>query len=394
MFVFDMFSFLLLLGITLSDCYQESIQCVDEENNAVDWYVIYKLPKMKAADNILISNGLAYLYMTSNASKGWILSSKPINSTDSLPGRTMSQLYDSCSNQNSSLLWLIYNDEPVNSTSSFDLGHTKGVVVANMDGGFWLVHSVPKFPYVPCTSQMYGYPATGLHYGQSFLCISMAAKSLDIVGEQLLYNEPELYSSQIPSNLKSIYPNLSLAAQKKWIQTAPWFHRANLTSSKGESFWSFAKSRHFGEDLYADLVAPTLKSNLFVESWQNGEGKLPSECQSNFTVENIVAVRCATGKSEVVKFHSSKDHSKWTVTSNSTNPWVCIGDINRMETQKKRGGGTVCSSNQDLWTVYRSTVESVDSCPLIKSLHNKASYMKKQATVYLLFFIIIYNSLI
>ncbi|XP_047102269.1 deoxyribonuclease-2-alpha isoform X3 [Schistocerca piceifrons] len=364
MFVVDLFIFILALSVVMPDCYQESVRCVDEENNAVDWYVIYKLPKIKASDNVLIRNGLAYLYMTSNASKGWVLSSKSVNSTDSLPGRTMSQLYESCSNQNSSLLWLIYNDEPVNGTSSLDLGHTKGVVVANMDGGFWLVHSVPKFPPVPCTSQMYGYPATGLHYGQSFFCISMAAKSLDIV------------------------------AQKKWIEAAPWFHIATLTSMKGDSFWSFAKSRHFGEDLYADLVAPNLKSDLFVESWQNGEGKLPSECQSDFIVENIAAVTCNTGKSQVVEFHSSKDHSKWTVTSNNSNPWVCIGDINRMESQKKRGGGTVCISNKDLWIAYKSTVQSVDSCPVAQDFNNKASYMEKQATVYLLLFIFIYNIMI
>ncbi|XP_049806223.1 plancitoxin-1 isoform X1 [Schistocerca nitens] len=394
MFVVDLYIFILALSVVMSDCYQESVRCVDEENNAVDWYVIYKLPKIKASDNVLIRNGLAYLYMTSNASKGWVLSSKSVNSTDSLPGRTMSQLYESCLNQNSSLLWLIYNDEPVNGTSSLDLGHTKGVVVANMDGGFWLVHSVPKFPHVPCTSQMYGYPATGLHYGQSFFCISMAAKSLDIVGEQLLYNEPELYSSQIPFNLKDVYPNLSLASQKKWIEAAPWFNIATLTSTKGDSFWSFAKSRHFGEDLYADLVAPNLKSDLFVESWQNGEGKLPSECQSDFIVENIAAVTCNTGKSQVAEFHSSKDHSKWTVTSNSSNPWVCIGDINRMESQKKRGGGTVCTSNKDLWIAYRRTVQSVDSCPVAEDFNNKASYMEKQATVYLLLFIFIYNIVI
>lgn len=31
-------------------------------------------------------------------------------------------------------------------------------------------------------------------------------------------------------------------------------------------------------ELYDDLIAPELKSDLLAETWLNGRGKLPSEC--------------------------------------------------------------------------------------------------------------------
>jgi deoxyribonuclease-2 len=42
------------------------------------------------------------------------------------------------------------------------------------------------------------------------------------------------------------------------------------------------------------------------------------------------------------------DHAKWGITMHQ--PWVCVGDINRMISQRKRGGGTIAFQNQTLWS--------------------------------------------
>ena len=41
------------------------------------------------------------------------------------------------------------------------------------------------------------------------------------------------------------------------------------------------------------------------------------------------------------------DHAKWGITTHSN--WVCVADINRMISQRKRGGGTIAFRNETLW---------------------------------------------
>jgi deoxyribonuclease-2 len=73
--------------------------------------------------------------------------------------------------------------------------------VANDISGFWIVHSVPKYPPAMDTGR-YDYPHSGTIYGQSFLCISFTGEQIGTVGKQLQYNEPTFYSHQVPDYLK------------------------------------------------------------------------------------------------------------------------------------------------------------------------------------------------
>lgn len=234
-------------------------------------YVLYKLPVVTGSKDFLLRRGLAYMYITSGGpNTGWKLSSLSVNDSRSIPGRTLSPLYDKNA---SNVLYALYNDDPPSSAAGSTFGHTKGVIVAEADGGFWLIHSVPKFPIEPVSpttqkQNKYLYPATASRYGQSFLCISLPANQLNILGTQLMFNRPKVYSSNLPDNISKQFVNLTLSAQGRYVRNPPWYQKAALRSRRGVVFTSYAKASAFGKDLYAGWVAPDMGSDLQVMTWK------------------------------------------------------------------------------------------------------------------------------
>lgn len=341
--------------------------CVDEDGNHVDWLVLYKLPRKSefpppAGKKDYIEDGQGYMYLTSKSPEhGWTESDKSIKDSLSIPGRILSPVYEKSNN----LLYMFYNDEHPDGNTSFTRGHTKGVVAFGPMSGFWLVHSVPKYP--PAVELTYDYPHTGQMYGQSFLCVSLPTFSAaDVIGLQLLYNEPYVYSHNVPEWAEKKYPHMAMAARGQHVKKAPFTHTGTLRSLAGHLFTSFAKFSKFGKDLYADFVAPALGTDLLVETWPNGPGKMNSSCKGTFKVLNVDKLDFRL-KPEDVEFVTKKDHAKWAVSltraaSSSSKKVLCIGDINRMNTQKKRAGGTVCFENDYAWKAFRSIIAAIEAC--------------------------------
>lgn len=98
---------------------------------------------------------------------------------------------------------------------SWSKGHTKGVLGFDAMSGFWLVHSVPKFP--PFAKDSYGYPESGERYGQSFLCVTFKMSAFNDIGLQLLYNDPNIYDNYLPGSLASQVPNIKQAVDGRWL---------------------------------------------------------------------------------------------------------------------------------------------------------------------------------
>ncbi|XP_063216023.1 deoxyribonuclease-2-alpha isoform X2 [Bacillus rossius redtenbacheri] len=343
---------------------ENKLFCRDENNNIVDWFVAYKLPLIKEHSNKLVQEGVAYCYITSkDVAAGWMLSERSINDSLSITGQTLLPLYANKSSVATGgqpdLLWMLYNDQPPSGNISVDKGHTKGVVMCGPDGGVWLVHSVPHYPPTRGTGPAgYSYPHSGLHYGQSFLCLSLSLQQMDLVGLQLMYNEPQVYNFSLAPHLP--VPHLLAAAEGGTVAHPPWFHQQVLSTQQGLQFTSFAKTSQFHKDLYADWVAMALQSDLVVESWLNGKNPLPPSCARPYTVQNVVSVDMNVANAN---FSIHRDHSKWAVSTNGTGKtWVCVGDINRMASQSTRGGGTVCVQDHRLWAAYSGVVAGITPC--------------------------------
>ncbi|KAJ8680630.1 hypothetical protein QAD02_016417 [Eretmocerus hayati] len=378
-----------------------SLQCKGEQNQDVDWFVLYKIPKISNSKHPLIKEGVAYMYMDSKSyPKGWTLSNKDISSDDSIPGYTLAPFYDDKNAQN--LLWLLYNDQPPNEIAKLTNGHTKGALIVNEAQGFWLVHSVPNFPPEPKTGEepsksktnktedsmtlsnkdvprgRYAYPDTGRHNGQSFLCISTNEGNFNEIGQQLKYNQIIVYRRNLPSGLSDKFSNLAEAAKQVRIKKPPYNSQVSISSLNGMEFTSFSKSSKWGKDLYDDFVAPQLKSDLYAETWLNGRGRLPSDCHQS-KVMNVKSISLSAAD---VDFNSSHDHSKWAVSTDGKKKgtWVCVGDINRASTQFERGGGTVCFNLPEVWKSYRDSVQDVEPCPKPKGILNSVKRVYHRIT--------------
>ncbi|XP_062122411.1 plancitoxin-1-like [Drosophila sulfurigaster albostrigata] len=339
------------------------VSCKDEAGHDVDWWYMYKLPKHYTNDpgQGHDVSGQRYFYVTSSAYDSWQLSGRRIADDNSLPGETLRPLY-----ADAQVLLAAYNDEFPNGTVSSTGGHTKGVIATDGNTGLWLVHSVPKYPTVP----QYSYPTTGEHFGQSLLCVTLDAEGVEKAGELLVYNEPHFYYERNPLlRLSEQFPSLERALKRQWRTEAPYQKEIEVRSLGGKQFRLFGKSSRANVELYNDVVAPALGVSLFVEAWRDGAGNLPDSCDTGNKVYNVEEI---ANQDYFIGFKTTGDHSKWAVSQESGillhrwrvggGDWICVGDINRQQSQHKRGGGTVCHKSARVSNLYRKLVANYEKC--------------------------------
>ncbi|KAK6042858.1 deoxyribonuclease-2 domain protein, partial [Cooperia oncophora] len=164
---------------------------------------------------------------------------------------------------------------------------------------------------------------------------------------QLYYNYPDIYSSSLPTSIAADYPLLSKVIAGEYKKGEPYSNTVTLNTKGGTSFLSFAKTNEFNKDLYDGVVAPTLKADLIAETWRRGS-EVPLECSLTYHTNDALEIQVGATS----EFKYTKDHSKLARSTDSTKPWVCIGDINRMTSQYVRGGGTTCLSSTFVWQAF------------------------------------------
>ncbi|XP_006190238.2 deoxyribonuclease-2-beta [Camelus ferus] len=310
-----------------------TISCRNEEGEAVDWFTFYKLPKRQ--DKKSRETGLEYLYLDST-SRGWRRSQQLMNTTKSVLGRTLQQLYEAYASENNNTAYLIYNDGvPKSVTHGRKYGHTK----------------VPE--------EGYDYPPTGRRNGQAGICITFEYRQYEAIDSQLLVCNPNVYSCSIPVTFHQDLVHIPQLCARSSSAKMPTRHLATLQSTQGQNFLHFAKSDSFLDDIFAAWMAQRLKTHLLTETWQRKRQELPSNCSLPYHVYNIKAIKISRHS----YFSSYQDHAKWCTSQKGTkNRWTCIGDLNRSPSQAFRSGGFICTQNQHIYQAFQRLILYYENC--------------------------------
>lgn len=345
------------------------ISALDESGKAVDWWFTYKIPRLHKSAGSPSASGYEYVYYDSAV--GEVVQS-PYLLTDGNGALdlTLQAVFDKPS---ATTGWVLYNDEMPEDAGGHDssrFGHTKGVLAFDTASktALWLLHSWPKFAD-PGATEM----PTPI-YGQTFLCLSLDMATASRIAAQMRnHQEPQIYLPRIPASLDKSDPLYRLTQDVD--PNAPGDSEViDCESRGGLPFKVIAKNRKWKKDFWIDLVGPTLGADMDVETWIRG--KIPPTLDSDgihktFDVKYIDLSPLGIPYT----WPETHDHAKWGIAEHSD--WVCVGDINRMVSQEKRGGGTIAFQDQTLWTALSKTTHivappghtRVDAKALIKETH-------------------------
>ncbi|GAB3094697.1 deoxyribonuclease [Aestuariicella hydrocarbonica] len=328
----------------------------NQQGNPVDWWFIYKTPEHTGTEN---NQGSDFLYFDPNIGE-LLLSPIGLNQDHQALGYTLAAIFDS----SESAGYIAYNDEHVNSDSNkSDKGHCKGILAFDKtsDSALFLLHSTPRFP----ANNKPTLPDDEMIYGQTFICITLPDyQTANHIAQQMLSQQnPQILteSSRIPSSLQPNEP-LSMLYHGIGLSESKTPSKLPFKSRAGKEFLLTAKSRKWGKDFWLDLVSPLLNCDLVVETWRRGAVTPQQDQQSNDYDEDTLTVDFKITPSLSYEWHYTKDHAKWAIAmKNTTNslPWVCIADINRMVSQEKRGGGSLCFQEPRLWQALKNAEEKL-----------------------------------
>eukprot|EP00929_Paragymnodinium_shiwhaense_P034433 TRINITY_DN18737_c0_g2_i1.p1 TRINITY_DN18737_c0_g2~~TRINITY_DN18737_c0_g2_i1.p1 ORF type:complete len:341 (-),score=60.28 TRINITY_DN18737_c0_g2_i1:445-1467(-) len=309
--------------------------CIDGSGDAIDFWYAFRYHK-----------GWDFGYMA----KGVPLQKAPtpMNDNSSALSRTLAQLYD----QHDKLSYAMWNDEPPHKSEVLaPRAHAKGIFAFDGSSGFWLTHSLPKFP-APADQGGPDYDTPSDRYGQSYHCITIDQNAVSALMDLFSVDEFVVYDASDNAGLGEAFK--SWAMEKKYSEKKTSV--VKISSKGGEAFTAFSKAGAWNDALWDSLVAPYFQTDLYTETWQNGAGKMSSNCTSTYKVQNIWYVQFP-GHDE---WKHTTDHSKWAIGQKGG--VFCVGDINRQEPQAERGGGAVCTENKEFITQIQSVIKQVEEC--------------------------------
>jgi len=224
------------------------------------------------------------------------------------------------------------SDAPAQLKSHSTGGHCKGILAWNATHISWLVHSVPNFPREFNGSTISPIEPSEHIYGQSFFHVTRQADEAFI--KQAIAH---IYLMNAHIFMKHNVPDVQ--QPKDMISTL----------SFSEEITHIAKSPKMEIDIYSEYLT-IYAMDWYVETWKRGHA-----------ITTVSPIKDITNLSIFgVKYKESQDHSKWA----ACDQYYWIGDLNRMTSQYKRGGGGFVIKNQGVASALKSIIIATESKPV------------------------------
>jgi deoxyribonuclease-2 len=340
---------LLFISLTLTMCKTViDFACKDPYNRIVDWYLIMLLPTSSHPEKKLV-----YMYYDEvigpNEYEFDEQTFPPIRDTHELDGITPKDKVN----------YFFWNDdtstEDKQSAAYKGKAHSKGGLVFNKDGGYFMMHSLPRFPRRTANNKFSDIlPDNAGIYAQHFLCITANLENhlkivdtLNIINPQIIINNGE--KDNVGEN-ESVIKLIRNRSDSK----LPAFKIFEIDSIGKKKFTFFSRSKN-EEKLQFDYHIPDYyKDNFYVETWTK-PNLIDPICDGLYKVMNIKSLKFGN-----YKFENNYEHAKWSVAAKKD--ISCFGDLNRTIQTTVRGGNVICIKDKKLAKFMRDAITDRDRC--------------------------------
>ena len=163
-----------------------SQECMDNSGKRVDWWAILKVPPK------IGSSGYGYIDSVSQTSDFKYINTHVDQGNTALTF-TLSQI------NSMKLETSAWNDEKPTGQTSTTKAHSKGLIGFSFDKkrGFFLSHSLPKYPAFSGSQVILTIAPAENYYGQDLFCVSMSINELDKLASRLMTTHLYVYYSNI-----------------------------------------------------------------------------------------------------------------------------------------------------------------------------------------------------
>jgi deoxyribonuclease-2 len=235
--------------------------------------------------------------------------------------------------------WIVYNDQTENlGYNHTTKGHCKGIITWSDSRISWLYHSTPNFPRYFTGNDISELETNEYMYGQIYQYIELEFNKnlLTEILLQLVIMEPNVYIEKYIDtsfNFKDFSKN-NHNIKKELIKKI----------KINENIEHVAKSPNYEIDIYSEYLAKEYSYIWYIETWIRGH-HIETISDKIIDINKI--------HFEDIEYDEKNDHSKWGVSDNDLY-WV--GDLNRMTSQYKRGGGGFIINNYDISNSLKSMI--------------------------------------